>query len=163
MATSYELRCRECGKRFDNQPLSICDECFSPLEVFVDLDLAKGQVTRESIAAGPANMWRYQALLPVPDSYVPRTPAGWRPLVEAPNLARRIGATNLFIKNDAVCMPTLSFKDRVVSVALANAQIFGFDTVGCSSTGNRANAVAAQAARLGLKTYGLLTADVEAA
>jgi threonine synthase len=163
MATSYELRCRECGKRFDNQPLSICDECFSPLEVFVDLDLAKGQVTRESIAAGPSSMWRYQALLPVPDSYVPTTPAGWTPLVKAPNLARRIGATNLYVKNDAVCMPTLSFKDRVVSVALANAQIFGFDTVGCSSTGNLANAVAAQAARLGLKTYILVPADLEPA
>ena len=108
-------------------------------------------------------MWRYQALLPVPDSYAPRTPAGWTPLVQAPNLGERIGARNLYIKNDAVCMPTLSFKDRVVAVALANAQAFGFDTVGCSSTGNLANAVAAHAARLGLKTYILVPADLEAA
>ncbi len=163
MALAYELRCRECAKRFENAPLSICDECFSPLEVMVDLDLAKTTVTRESIASGPASMWRYQALLPVPDSYVPRTPAGWTPLVQAPNLGERIGAKNLFIKNDAVCMPTLSFKDRVVAVALANAQAFGFDTVGCSSTGNLANAVAAHAARLGLKTYILVPADLEAA
>src|SRR6201996_1296547 len=163
MALSYELCCRECGKRYENQPLSICDECFSPLEVRVDLDAAKKTVTRESIAQGPTNMWRYQALLPVPEDYVPQTPAGWTPLVKAPRLAERIGAKNLYIKNDAVCMPTLSFKDRVVAVALANAQRFGFDTVGCSSTGNLANSVAAQAARLGLKTYILVPADLEAA
>ncbi len=163
MAAAYELRCRECGKRYGNAPLSICEECFSPLEVFVDLPLAKGTVTRASIAAGPDSMWRYQSLLPVPESYVPTTPSGWTPLVKAPNLARRIGATNLYVKNDAVCMPTLSFKDRVVSVALANAQAFGFETVGCSSTGNLANAVAAQAARLGMKTYILVPADLEAA
>ncbi len=163
MALAYELRCRECDKRYENAPLSICDECFSPLEVFVDLDLAKSQVTRESIAQGPSSMWRYQALLPVPESYKPSTPAGWTPLVKAPNLGERIGASNLYLKNDAVCMPTLSFKDRVVAVALANAQAFGFDTVGCSSTGNLANAVAAQAARLGLRTYILVPADLEAA
>ncbi len=163
MALAYELRCRECAKRFENAPLSICDECFSPLEVFVDLHLAKRSVTRASIEAGPSSMWRYQALLPVPPSYIQRTPAGWTPLAPAPNLGERLGATNLYIKNDAVCMPTLSFKDRVVAVALANAQLFGFDTVGCSSTGNLANAVAAQAARLGLKTYILVPADLEAA
>jgi len=163
MAAAYELRCRECGKRYENAPLSICDECFSPLEVVVDLDEAHRRVTRASIAEGPSSMWRYQALLPVPDDYVPTTPAGWTPLLRAPRLAAHIGARNLWIKNDAVCMPTLSFKDRVVAVALANAKTFGFDTVGCSSTGNLANAVAAQAARLGLKTYILVPADLEAA
>ncbi|HEX4312034.1 MAG TPA: threonine synthase [Acidobacteriaceae bacterium] len=163
MAIAYELRCRECGKRYENAPLSICDECFSPLEVVVDLDQARRTVTRATIAQGPSSMWRYQALLPVAEDYVPTTPAGWTPLVRAPRLAERIGATNLWIKNDAVCMPTLSFKDRVVAVALANAKTFGFDTVGCSSTGNLANAVAAQAARLGLKTYILVPSDLEAA
>jgi threonine synthase len=163
MAAAYELCCRECGKRYENAPLSICDECFSPLEVICDLDAAKRTFTREAIAAGPSSMWRYQGLLPVPDSYVPQTPAGWTPLLRAPRLAERIGARNLFLKNDAVCLPTLSFKDRVVAVALANAQIFGFDTVGCSSTGNLANAVAAGAARLGLKTYILVPSDLEAA
>ena len=163
MAAAYELRCRECGKRYDNAPLSICDECFSPLEVICDLDAAKRTFTREAIAAGPSSMWRYQALLPVPEDYKPQTPAGWTPLLRAPRLAERIGATNLWIKNDAVCLPTLSFKDRVVAVALANAKFFGFDTVGCSSTGNLANAVAAQAARLGLKTYILVPADLEPA
>ncbi len=163
MTTAYELRCKGCGKSYENQPLSICDECFSPLEVAFDLDYARGRFTREAVQAGPLNMWRYRALLPVADSYVPTTPAGMTPLLEAPRLAKRIGATNLYIKNDAVCLPTLSFKDRVVAVALANAQAFGFDTVGCSSTGNLANAVAAGAARLGLKTYILVPADLEPA
>ncbi|WP_263352817.1 threonine synthase [Acidicapsa acidisoli] len=163
MTTAYELRCRECGKSYGNQPLSICDECFSPLEVDFDLDYARSRFTRDAIAAGPLNMWRYRALLPVSDTYIPTTPAGMTPLMAAPRLAKRIGATNLYIKNDAVCLPTLSFKDRVVAVALANAQAFGFDTVGCSSTGNLANAVAAGAARLGLKTYILVPSDLEPA
>ncbi|HEY0784781.1 MAG TPA: threonine synthase [Acidobacteriaceae bacterium] len=165
MAVAYALRCRECGKQYGNAPLSICEECFSPLEVFVDLERAKETVTRASIASGPDSMWRYQSLLPVAEEYLPTTPSGWTPLLKAPHLAGRIatGKANLYIKNDAVCMPTLSFKDRVVGVALANAQAFGFDTVGCSSTGNLANAVAAQAARLGLKTYILVPADLEPA
>jgi threonine synthase len=163
VSTAYELRCRECGKGYGNQPLSICEDCFSPLEVDFDLEYARGRFTREAIEAGPLNMWRYRALLPVSDSYVPTTPAGMTPLMNAPRLGKRIGANNLYIKNDAVCLPTLSFKDRVVAVALANAQAFGFDTVGCSSTGNLANAVAAGAARLGLKTYILVPADLEPA
>ena len=163
MASFYELCCRECGKRFPNQPLSACDECFSSLEVAYDLAAAKQTFTREAIARGPQSMWRYQALLPVPDDYIPTTPSGMTPLMAAPRLAKRIGATNLYLKNDAVCLPTLSFKDRVVAVALAAAKNFGFDTVGCSSTGNLANAVAAHAARLGLKTYILVPTDLEPA
>src|SRR6201994_1697547 len=163
MAYFYELCCRECGKRFPNQPLSACDECFSSLEVAYDLAAAKQTFTREAIARGPQSMWRYHALLPVPDDYVPTTPSGMTPLMAAPRLAKRIGATNLYLKNDAVCLPTLSFKDRVVSVALAAAKDFGFDTVGCSSTGNLANAVAAHSARLGFKTYILVPADLEPA
>lgn len=160
---AYELRCRECGRSYGIQPLSICDECFSPLEVVFDLEAARSRFTRATIAQGPPNMWRYRALLPIPDGYEPQTPVGLTPLMKAPRLGARIGAGNLYIKNDAVCLPTLSFKDRVVAVALANAQAFGFDTVGCSSTGNLANAVAAQAARLGLKTFILVPADLEPA
>src|SRR6201996_8793023 len=163
MASFYELCCRECGKRFPNQPLSSCDECFSSLEVTYDYAAAKTTFTRENIARGPLNMWRYQALLPVPDDFLPATPTGLTPLMAAPRLGKRIGATNLYIKNDAVCVPPLSFKDRVVSVALAAAKDFGFDTVGCSSTGNLANAVAAHSARLGFKTYILVPADLEPA
>src|ERR1700761_5451043 len=163
MASSYELRCRECGKRFPNQPLSSCDECFSSLEVAYDMAAAKKTFTREAIARGPQSMWRYQALLPLPDDYVPTTPTGLTPLLAAPRLAKRIGAGNLYIKNDAVCLPTLSFKDRVVSVALATAKNFGFDTVGCSSKGNLANAVAAPAARLGRTSSILVPAVLEPA
>ena len=142
MTTAYWLRCRECGKTYGHQPLSICDECFSPLEVTYDFEYARTRFTRETISEGPLDMWRYRALLPVADAYVPQTPSGLTPLVKAPRLGAQFGAKNLYVKNDAVCMPTLSFKDRVVAVALANAQDFGFDTVGCSSTGNLANAVA---------------------
>jgi len=161
--TAYELKCNECGKRFGNQPLSACPDCLAPLEVAYDLDAARGVFTREAIAAGPPSIWRYAALLPIPAGYQPDLPVGFTPLVKANNLGKRIGATNLYVKNDAVCFPTLSFKDRVVSVALANAQRFGFDTVGCSSTGNLANSVAAQAARLGIKACILVPAELEAA
>src|SRR5712675_58501 len=159
----YELKCNECGKRFGNQPLSACPDCLAPLEVAYDLEAVRGIFTKENIAAGPASIWRYAALLPIPDGFQPDLPVGFTPLLRAENLGNRIGATNLYVKNDAVCFPTLSFKDRVVSVALANAQKFGFTTVGCSSTGNLANSVAAQAARLGLKACILVPADLEPA
>ena len=160
---TYELRCNECGKAFGNQPLSACDVCLAPLEVHYDLEAIRPFFTRESIAAGPASIWRYKALLPVPEGFEPDLPVGYTPLLRARALGKRIGAGELFLKNDAVCFPTLSFKDRVVSVALANAQAFGFTTVGCSSTGNLANSVAAQAARLGLKATILVPADLEPA
>ena len=160
---TYELRCNECGRSFGNQPLSACDVCLAPLEVHYDLEALRPQVDRASIGAGPYNIWRYKALLPIPDGHEPDLPVGFTPLVRASSLGKRIGAEKLYIKNDAVCFPTLSFKDRVVSVALANAQAFGFTTVGCSSTGNLANAVAAQAARLGLKATILVPADLEPA
>ncbi|MDR3750535.1 MAG: threonine synthase, partial [Terracidiphilus sp.] len=163
MTTAYELRCRECGKTYGLQPLSICEECFCPLEIVFDLEYARTRFTREAIKQGPLDIGRYRALLPLPEGCELQTSVGLTPLVKAPRLGAHIGATNLYIKNDAVCMPTLSFKDRVVAVALANAKAFGFDTVGCSSTGNLANAVAAQAARMGLKTYILVPSDLEPA
>ena len=161
--TPYELYSRESGKHYGNQPLSICDESFTPLEVVYDLAAVRGQITRKSIEDGPQNMWRYSSLLPIPKGYEPDLPVGYTPLLRTKNLGKRIGASNLYIKNDAVCFPTLSFKDRVVAVALANAQSFGFQTVGCSSTGNLANSVAAQSARLGLKACILVPADLEPA
>src|ERR1700761_2235392 len=98
MASSYELRCRDCGKRFPNQPLSSCDECFSSLEVVYDMAEAKKTFTRDNIARGPLSMWRYQALLPVPEDYTPTTPSGMTPLLAAPRLAKRIGANKLYLK-----------------------------------------------------------------
>jgi len=163
----YELRCRECGRSWGNQPRSICDDCFSPLEVAYDYDALKASVSRESISQRAPNMWRYSDLLPLPQSFTPGLPVGFTPLFKAPQLARKLSSTaaanNLYIKNDAVCLPTLSFKDRVVAVALANARAFGFDTVSCSSTGNLANAVAAHAAREGLKAWIFIPSDLEPA
>jgi threonine synthase len=161
--SAYELKCNECGKSFGNQPLSACDNCLAPLEVHYDLESVRDTFTRKTISEGPANIWRYAALLPIPKGFEPDLPVGFTPLLKARNLGKRIGANNLYIKNDSVCFPTLSFKDRVVSVALANAQAFGFETVGCSSTGNLANSVAAQSARLGLKACILVPADLEPA
>jgi threonine synthase len=159
----YELRCRECGKRWGNQPRSICDDCFSPLEVSYDYEALRAQVTREQIAQGPPSMWRYSGLLPLPENFQPSLPTGFTPLFRAPGLAEHLGAKNLYVKNDAVCLPTLSFKDRVVAVALAQAREFGFEVVSCSSTGNLANSVAAQAARNGFRSWIFIPADLEPA
>jgi len=164
---NYELSCRECGRKWGNQPRSICENCFSPLEVAYDYDALRASVTREQISQGPASMWRYRDLLPLPEGYEPSLPVGFTPLLRARNLGRRLGgatlAKNLYIKNDAVCLPTLSFKDRVVAVALAQAREFGFQVVSCSSTGNLANAVAAQAAREGFQAWVFIPADLEPA
>jgi threonine synthase len=174
---AYELRCRECGRSWGNQPRSICHECFSPLEISYDYSsiqtsIAKGAFSRERIAQRPPNMWRYSELLPLPAGFQPRLPVGFTPLFQAPRLAEclvarkddaRAATQNLYIKNDAVCLPTLSFKDRVVAVALSQARAFGFDTVACSSTGNLANAVAAHAAREGLKAWIFIPSDLEPA
>ncbi|HXW91086.1 MAG TPA: threonine synthase [Terriglobales bacterium] len=161
--TPYELRCRECGKSWGNQARSICDDCFSPLEVFYDYGALRRQFTREQITSRAPNLWRYAELLPLPQGFQPSLPTGFTPLLPAPRLANALGAKRLWLKNDAVCLPTLSFKDRVVAVALAQARSFGFDTVACSSTGNLANAVAAQAVRNGFKAWIFTPADLEPA
>ncbi|HTR64512.1 MAG TPA: threonine synthase, partial [Terriglobales bacterium] len=139
------------------------DDCFSPLEVFYDYDAARSVFTKAKIAQGPPSMWRYSALLPLPENYQPTLPTGFTPLLRAPHLAATLGVKNLYLKNDAVCLPTLSFKDRVVSVALAQAKAFGFEVVSCSSTGNLANAVAAHAARNGFQAWIFIPADLEPA
>ena len=163
MTERYQLRCRECGKLSGNAPRSFCEDCFSPLEVTYDYDALKKSFRRDALAARPLNIWRYAELLPLPENFRPSLPVGGTPLVPAPRLAKDWGLANLYIKNDAVCFPTLSFKDRVVAVALAAAREFGFDTVGCSSTGNLANAVAAQAVRSGLHAWIFIPADLEPA
>ncbi len=161
--STYQLRCRECGKTWSNQPRSFCEDCFSPLEITYDYDFLGTRLSRELFASRAPNMWRYRELLPLPAVFQPTLPVGYTPLVSAPRLGDRIGSRRLFVKNDAVCLPTLSFKDRVVAVALANARAFGFDTVACSSTGNLANSVAAQAAREGFKAWIFIPADLEPA
>lgn len=161
--STYELRCRECGKTFTNQPLSICDGCFSPLEITYDYDSLRKRLSLDLFASRAPDMWRYRELLPLPEGFQPSLPIGFTPLISAPRLGEKIGSKQLLIKNDAVCLPTLSFKDRVVAVALANAKSFGFNTVACSSTGNLANSVAAQAARAGLKAWIFIPSDLEPA
>ena len=163
MSDLYELRCRECGKTWGNAPRSFCEDCFSPVEVTYDYDSLKKICRRENLSRRSFNMWRYAELLPLPEGYQPPNAVGGTPLVASGNLAKRWGVKNLFLKNDAVCFPSLSFKDRVVATALAAARRFGFHTVGCSSTGNLANAVAAQAAQQGFDACVFIPADLEPA
>src|SRR5437660_2609706 len=163
MSEHYTLRCRECNRDWGNRPGSICEDCLAPLEVKYDLDAARASFTRENIARRPASLWRYAELLPIPEGYKPEMPVGMTPLVSAARLGAQIGSRRLYIKNDAVNFPTLSFKDRVVAVALTQAKAFGFQTVSCSSTGNLANAVAAQAARQGFDAWVFIPADLEPA
>jgi threonine synthase len=162
MSENYELRCRECGKTWGNAPRSFCDDCFASLEVSYDYDVLK-KTARESLADRPFDMWRYADLLPLPTNFTPPNAIGGTPLVRSQHLAKRWGVSNLYFKNDAVCFPTLSFKDRVVAVALAAARRFDFQTVGCSSTGNLANAVAAQSAQQGFDACVFIPADLEPA
>jgi threonine synthase len=163
MSDPYELRCKECGKTWDNGPRSFCDDCFSPLELCFDYAFLKKSVRREDLASRPFNMWRYSEFLPLPEKFLASSAVGGTPLVAARTLAAHWGVKNLYLKNDAVCFPSLSFKDRVVATALVAARRFGFDTVGCSSTGNLANAVAAQAAQQGFDACVFIPADLEPA
>jgi threonine synthase len=163
MSDLYELRCRECGKTWGNVPRSFCEDCFSPVEVTYDYDSLKKTSRRENLSRRSFDMWRYAELLPLPEGFEPPGAVGGTPLVASGNLAKRWGVKNLFLKNDAVCFPSLSFKDRVVATALAAARRFGFHTVGCSSTGNLANALAAQAAQQGFDTCVFIPADLEPA
>jgi threonine synthase len=163
MSEVYFLRCRECGKRYPNQAQSYCEECFAPLEVSYDYDRLRNSVSRGALAHRAFNMWRYSELLPLPIGFTPSLSIGGTPLVKTWKLAAKWGVKNLYVKNDAVCFPTLSFKDRVVATALAAAKRFGFKTVGCSSTGNLANAVAAQTAQQGIDACVFIPADLEPA
>ncbi len=147
------LKCRNCGRRYEVQPVNICEECFAPLEVEYDYEFIKDSISKEKIERAEPTLWRYADLLPVEDT-TKRVDlrAGFTPLHRADNLAEELGLKELYIKNDAV-NPTYSFKDRVVSVAVSKALEFGFDTVACASTGNLANSVAAHAAKAKLNCY----------
>ena len=153
-----ELSCRECGHTVALGPHYACPECFGPLEVAYDFPA----VTREEIAAGPANIWRYKALLPVPEDIEqsPNMEPGFTRLLEARNLGRTLGIDNLWVKDDST-NPTHSFKDRVVACALSAARELGATTFACPSTGNLANAVAAAGARAGIRTVVFIPSDLE--
>ena len=163
MKEIYFLRCRECGKKVPNQPQSYCEECFAPLEVSYDYEALRQTTSREAVSRRAFNMWRYSEFLPLPQGFTPSQPIGGTPLVKSRKLGTQLGIKNLYFKNDAVCFPSLSFKDRVVATALAAARRFGFETIGCSSTGNLANAVAAQGAQQGFDTCVFIPADLEPA
>jgi len=161
MTTVLGLKCRECGKEYPKAALHVCEMCFGPLEVAYDYDAVKKTLARETIARRAPNMWRYAELLPLDRPATVGTHVGWTPLVRADRLARRLGVREVWVKNDAVCFPSLSFKDRVVAVALSKAIELGLTTVGCASTGNLANSVAANAAAAGLRAYILIPDDLE--
>ena len=155
------LKCRECGREYPLSATHVCEFDFGPLEVAYDYDRIKQSLTRAAIESRPRTMWRYRELLPIAGEPTVGFQVGYTPLVKADRLAKRLGIRELWVKNDAVNYPTLSFKDRVVSVALSRSKELGFKTVACASTGNLANSVAANAASAGLKSYVFIPSDLE--
>ncbi len=160
MGYARALKAKEGGREYPLEALNICEWTFSPLEVVYDYEAMRGVVTRERIESGPLSMWRYRDLLPVGDGPIVDMQTGFTPLVKAENLGEVLGLNNLYIKNDCV-NPTYSFKDRVAGVAASVARGLGFDTLACASTGNLAGAVAAHAAKAGMKCYVVIPADLE--
>jgi len=157
------LRCRECGREYPKDVLYVCEYCFGSLEVVYDYAKIKKVLTKEKIASRPKNLWRYRELLPIDKEPITGFFSGFTPLIRANNLGKYLGIKELYIKDDSVSHPTLSFKDRVVAVALSKAKEFGFNTVACASTGNLANSVSAQSAFCGLRSFIFIPADLEMA
>ncbi|MDE0040513.1 MAG: threonine synthase, partial [Candidatus Poribacteria bacterium] len=155
------LKCRECGRQYPKEPLHVCEFCFGPLEVDYDYGVVQKSISRRSIENGPDSLWRYADLLPIDGEPTDGLTSGFTPLIRAKNLEDALGVKELYIKDDSACHPTLSFKDRVVAVALSKSKEFGFDTVSCASTGNLANAVAAHAAIANLNCFIFIPADLE--
>ncbi|HEY3057378.1 MAG TPA: threonine synthase [Chloroflexota bacterium] len=156
------LQCRECGQLYAAEARHVCELCFGPVEVAYDYDLIRQTMSRESIASGADTLWRYKQLLPIEGEDLVDTHAGFTPLIPAHNLGKQLGLNNLWLKNDTV-NPTFSFKDRPVSIAATRAKELGFDTLSCASTGNLAGAVAAHAAKAGLRACIFIPADLEPA
>src|SRR5215208_2357608 len=154
------LKCKECGEHYPLEARYVCDICFGPLEVAYDLSGIDAEEARRKIQAGPASIWRYADFLPFEQRPKTALEAGFTPLVRADRLAERLGIREVWIKNDAA-NPTHSFKDRVVTVALAKARELGYQVVACASTGNLANSVAAHAAAAGLESYVFIPSDLE--
>jgi threonine synthase len=155
------LKCRECGKEYPKKALHVCEYCFGPLEVVYEYEEIKKVLTRDKIATRGPSMWRYKELLPLEGEPTVGVQVGFTPLVRARNLEKALGVKELYLKNDAVNHPTLSFKDRVVSVAISRAREMGFDVIACASTGNLANSVAANSAASGLKSFVFIPHDLE--
>ena len=160
MSFESALRCRECGREYPLTPIFSCEFCFGPLEVAYDYDAIRSALSRDVIEAGPPTLWRYAPLLPCDPDYKVDLGTGYTPLIRADRLAKQLGLDTLWIKNDTV-NPTWSFKDRVVSVAIARARQFGFEAMACASTGNLANSVSAHAAKAGMPAYVFIPHDLE--
>src|SRR6266702_1496662 len=159
--TARPLRCRNCGATGAPAPVAICGQCLGPLDPVYDPE--RPLPDRDTIAGRPWSLWRYREWLPFDGEPTLSLDTGGTPLVAAPRLATLLGVAHVWVKNDAVSHPSLSFKDRVVATAINAAAAFGLDTIGCASTGNLANAVAAQAARAGLKAWVFIPEDLETA
>ena len=155
------LKCRECGREYPLEATHVCEFDFGPLEVAYDYDKIRKSMTKAALAKRPQTMWRFRELLPVAEEPTVGTRVGYTPLIKANRLAKWLGVREAWVKNDAVNYPTLSFKDRVVSVALSRSKELGFETVACASTGNLANSVAANAAAAGLDAFVFIPADLE--
>jgi len=156
-----KLKCRECGRTYPAQALHVCEFDFGPLEADYDYEAIGSVLTRKLIESRSDSMWRYRELLPIEGDPTVGKQVGFTPLVKADRLAKAIGVKACYVKNDTVNHPTLSFKDRVVAVALSRARELGFKVVACASTGNLANSVAANAASAGLESWVLIPADLE--
>jgi threonine synthase len=155
------LKCKECHSTYELDASYVCEQCFGPLEVSYDHSaLDDPAALRRKIQAGPASIWRYADFLPFPRRPKTALDAGLTPLIRSDRLAEALGVGEVYVKNDAA-NPTHSFKDRVVSVAVAKAKELGYEVVACASTGNLANAVAAHAAAAGLESYVFVPADLE--
>lgn len=152
-------RCRVCAAEYEAAPVAICERCLGPIDPFPDE--ARVLPSRDEIATRAPSLWRYREWLPFDGDPVLSLDTGFTPLVEAPRLAPLLGVARVWVKNDSVSHPSLSFKDRVVATAINAAVAFGLDTIGCASTGNLANAVASQAARAGLEAWIFIPENLE--
>jgi len=156
------LRCRECGRAYASEAVYVCDYCFGPLDVVYDYDRVRRDMTVEAITARPRSLWRYRELLPLTGEPTDGLYSGFTPLLKATTLGAALGVAELYVKDDSVNHPTLSYKDRVVPVALSRAKELGFQTIGAATTGNLGHAVAAHSAMAGLRAFILMPADLEA-
>jgi threonine synthase len=155
------LKCRECNRAYPIEPIYVCEFCFGPLEVVYDYKSIRKVLTKKVIEKREKTLWRYRELLPIDGEPQVGLDSGFTPLLKADNLAKELGADSLYIKDDTVAHPTLSFKDRVVAVALTKAREFHFDTAACASTGNLAHSVSALGAKAGFRRFIFIPATLE--
>jgi threonine synthase len=163
-----EQVCRDCGLRLPllDNTTSKCLGCGQGLDIDYDYELAATRLAERPPAERPLNIWRYEELLPILDARAQARVgqfSGHTPLIHADRLGAELGLKNLYIKDDSTNRPSLSYKDRVVSMAVARALELGKTEIGCVSTGNVGTATAAMAAKAGLKPYIFYPSNLEKA